>query len=56
LAEPSSLTSLRAPSAIYQQLPEKVFEQYRNLTGAAMRYLNAGLSEKEVLKKLTAST
>ena len=42
-------------SAVYQQLPKKAFKQYRNLTGAAMRHLKAGLSEEEVLKKLTAS-
>ena len=43
-------------SAVYQQLPNKVVEQYRNLTGAAMKHLKAGLSEDEVVKKLTASS
>jgi hypothetical protein len=43
-------------SAIYQRLPTKAFEQYRKLTGAAMKHLKAGLSEEEVVKKLTAST
>lgn len=43
-------------SAVYQQLPDKAFEQYRNLTGATIKYLKAGLSEDEVVKRLTASS
>jgi len=43
-------------SAIYRRLPDKVFDQYRNLTGAAMKLLKAGLTEVEVLKKLMASS
>jgi hypothetical protein len=39
-------------SKVYQQKPDKVFKQFRTLTGIAMRHLKTGLTEEEVLKKM----
>jgi|SRR4030095_4300642 hypothetical protein len=39
-------------SKVYQQQPDKVFKQFRALTGIAMSHLKTGLTEEEVLKKM----
>jgi hypothetical protein len=39
-------------SQVYGQLPEKIFEHYRSLTGQAMKLLKSGVTENEVLLRL----